>query len=35
MVVVGLDGSDESLAALEMAVEEARRRSARLRVVTA
>lgn len=35
MVVVGLDGSDESLAALEMAVEEARRRSAQLRVVTA
>lgn len=34
-VVVGVDGSDESFAALKMAVEEARRRSALLRVVTA
>ncbi|WP_028923899.1 universal stress protein [Pseudonocardia acaciae] len=34
-VVVGVDGSEGSLAALRVAVEEARRRSALLRVVTA
>jgi nucleotide-binding universal stress UspA family protein len=34
-VVVGVDGSEASLAALKVAVEEARRRSALLRVVTA
>ncbi|WP_028927833.1 universal stress protein [Pseudonocardia acaciae] len=34
-VVVGVDGSEGSLAALRVAVDEARRRSALLRVVTA
>lgn len=34
LIVVGVDGSDESEAALEWAVEDARRRNARLRVVT-
>ncbi|MCA1780901.1 MAG: universal stress protein [Dermatophilaceae bacterium] len=34
LIVVGVDGSDESEAALEWAVEDARRRGARLRVVT-
>ncbi|WP_028927966.1 universal stress protein [Pseudonocardia acaciae] len=34
-VVVGVDGSEGSLAALKVAAEEARRRSALLRVVTA
>jgi nucleotide-binding universal stress UspA family protein len=34
LIIVGVDGSDESEAALEWAVEDARRRNARVRVVT-